>query len=459
MKNIPTWLSHKPIVAVDYEHQDASAGDAKFLSIGRATWNNEDFSAKVWRWASESERWSRLSEELPLWRVLDLATLLIAVINGKESNLSEFIKSEEDIEDLRSFLKDNMALLGPKLADLQRLLEPAKESVEQGNEPNIFSFATSELSQDAMFAWIIQWAAPEYKDADPEMHEVATRFLRMLLGKDDTFNISYVDVGRQWENIDIWAEINDNTFLVIEDKTNTSIHDSQLERYRQSVEKEYQGKRTNLCYAYVKTGNEPLSVLKKIQKTGYRTISRADILECLNSYSGKNPLLLYYREHLQKIEDNTMKYKTLPEKEWGWSAWEGFYKELESRLNISSWEYVSNPAGGFLGAWWHFRGIDDICMYLQFEQGKLCFKISYEEDGDRSEIRNRYHSKLMKLAKDRYPEIRRPDRFGAGIYMTIAVVDEENVFGEGPVDFEALTLKLKEYESLIDECCNVDLEN
>jgi hypothetical protein len=452
-KNIPTWLSHKPVVAVDYEHQDATAGDAKFLSIGRATWNNEAFSAKVWRWASEGERWSRQSEELPLWRVLDLATLLVATINGKESSLSEFVKDEKDLEDLKDFLQDNMAILGPKLADLQRLLEPSKESSDSSKEPNIFSFATSELSQDAMFAWLIKWADPKYESADSEMHRVAKDFLRMLLGKDASYEIRCVDVDRQWENIDVWAEVNDDTFLVIEDKTNTSIHDDQLQRYRASVEKEYKGKRSDLCYAYVKTGNEPLSILKKIEKLGYRTISRADILKCLNTYSGNNPLLLYYREHLQKEEDDTMKYRTLPEKKWGWSAWEGFYKELERRLNINSWAYVSNPAGGFLGAWWYFTDITDGSMYLQFEQGKLCFKINYEGDRNRSDVRNEQHLKLMKLARERFPEIHRPDRFGAGLYMTIAVVDEKDIFGEGPVDFDALTVKLKTYQSLIDECC------
>ena len=74
----PWWLSHKPIVTVDYEGNDAQAGDAKYLSLGHATWNAEDYSAKIWRRAAEGERWSRQSEEMPLWRVIDLATLIIA---------------------------------------------------------------------------------------------------------------------------------------------------------------------------------------------------------------------------------------------------------------------------------------------------------------------------------------------------------------------------------------------
>ena len=93
-------------------------------------------------------------------------------------------------------------------------------------------------------------------------------------------------------------------------------------------------------------------------------------------------------------------------------------------------------------------------MYLQFEQGKLCFKISYEGEENFSEVRYRNYSKLMALAKDQYPEIRRPNRFGVSTYMTIAAVDEVSIFGGGLVNFAELTYKLQQYEKLIDECCN-----
>ena len=322
--------------------------------------------------------------------------------------------------------------------------------------PNIFSFATSELSQDAMFAWLISWSAPDYTAAEPELHRIGQNFVRLLAGKDSDFKIDSVDVGRQWENIDIWAEINDNTFLIVEDKTGTSIHDDQLERYKASVEKEYAGKRTDLCYAYVKTAEEPGSVLKSIEQCGFRTINRAAILKCLEDYRGSDSLLVSYREHLRMIDASVNSFRSLPEKGWSWDAWQGFYKELESRVDLDSWNYVANPAGGFLGAWWHFVEMQDGAeMYLQFEQGKLCFKISYEGDENCSEVRYRHHTRLLQLARDRYPEIRRPDRFGCGTYMTIAVVDEDKLFGEGPVDFDALFARLKEYEVLIDELrCN-----
>lgn len=122
----PWWLSHKPIITVDYEEKDAQAGDAKFLSIGQATWTkdlHEDekvYSAKVWR--DTGEKWSRQSEELPLWRVLDLAILLTATIKGKESSLEEFVQEPKKIKGLKNFLKDNEKLYEPRLEELKRIL-------------------------------------------------------------------------------------------------------------------------------------------------------------------------------------------------------------------------------------------------------------------------------------------------------------------------------------------------
>ena len=171
-KNAPEWLKHNPVITVDYEKKDAEAGDAKFLSLGRSTWNPEDFSAKVWR-KSDSGRWSRQSEELPLWRVLDLATLLVAVINNKKSNLDEFVQNSENIEGLRDYISDNMEILSPKVQELSNLLNSSQQEKLAKNNPNIFSYATSELSQDAMFAWLMQWSAPSNKDNDKQLNDIA----------------------------------------------------------------------------------------------------------------------------------------------------------------------------------------------------------------------------------------------------------------------------------------------
>ena len=181
----PWWLSHKPVITVDYENNDAEAGDAKFMSIGHSTWNYEDFSAKIWRWAENGDRWSRQSEEIPLWRVLDLATLFVSIITGKQSNLEEFVQDDDSVGALKDYLNENMKLYEPRLKELRRMLVPSIPSISNDNVPNVFSFATSELSQDAMFSWIIQWSDPRYKNKDHSLHEVACEFVRLLIGQSD----------------------------------------------------------------------------------------------------------------------------------------------------------------------------------------------------------------------------------------------------------------------------------
>ena len=121
--DIPTWLAHKPIIAVDYEQRDiqACAGDAKYLSIGRSTWDNDTIGAKIWR--KSAYKWSRQSEDIPLWRLLDLAILLVATLKDKKSILGETIINDADERFLKEMIKDNSDLFRPRIEELARLLK------------------------------------------------------------------------------------------------------------------------------------------------------------------------------------------------------------------------------------------------------------------------------------------------------------------------------------------------
>lgn len=453
---IPMGLTHSPIVSVDYSDKDAFAGDARFLSIGRATWNKEDVSAKVWRWVDDSEKWSRQSEEIPLWRVLDLTKLIISTITGNSSSLDEKVINENDIAFLRSYINDNMELYAPRIREIEELINSSRPKSSPEKLPNIFSFATSELSQDAILAWMIKWADDKYIKEDEKLCFLGKSLVSKLTSLP-LKEIHSINVGRQWRNIDIWVEINEDCFLAIEDKTGTSIHDDQLNRYRSIVEEEYRNKRNQLFFTYVKTENEPLSVENTIQSKGYKTINRQDLLSVLNGYKGNNPLVTDYREHLQEIEDKTNNYLNSLVTEWGWYEWQGFYKELEKHINVDSWAYVSNPAGGFLGLWWHFVENDEISMYLQFEESKLCFKIEYEGGENRSEIRRKYYERLMIVSQNMGVKVDKPIRFGAGTYMTIGIVPIESVFGTSPIDLIHLTHNLERFEQIVDCTIRCDL--
>ena len=84
----PKHLKHSPIVSVnDYDKIDGlyfENTDARALSIGQSTWDDEHISLKIWR--HTGERWSPQGEEMPIHRCLDLAILFLACLK-KDKNL------------------------------------------------------------------------------------------------------------------------------------------------------------------------------------------------------------------------------------------------------------------------------------------------------------------------------------------------------------------------------------
>lgn len=98
--------------------------------------------------------------------------------------------------------------------------------------PNIFNYATSELSQDAFLCYLIEWAKPEYQKADEHLNQLAISFVLELLEKDNSYKIEKVEVWKQWHHIDVCALINNEYFIVIEDKKGTKEHSNQRNAMR-----------------------------------------------------------------------------------------------------------------------------------------------------------------------------------------------------------------------------------
>lgn len=100
-------------------------------------------------------------------------------------------------------------------------------------KPNLFNFATSELSQDAFLCYLFNFAKEEYKENIKE-YELANFILRELLKKCNLEipKIENLDIKKQFYGIDILLIINEKTFIIIEDKTNTNERENQLEGYK-----------------------------------------------------------------------------------------------------------------------------------------------------------------------------------------------------------------------------------
>jgi len=291
--------------------------------------------------------------------------------------------------------------------------------------PNLFSFATSELSQDAFICWSLAWASPEFRDVDNQLHNCAINFIKSLFDKHDKIapkEIKKIEITKQDCNIDVLVIINDEYAMLIEDKIGTKIHSNQLARYLEEV-KNRNFKENDILPTYYKTQDQ--GDYPEVLKASYKFFLRSDFLNALNEYKGKNSIILDYREHLQSISDGVESYKTRPITEWEWYSWVGFYLRLQKELEDGNWDYVPNPNGGFLGMWWHFQGDEKCEQYLQLQQDKLCFKIYVDDPQDRSELRSLWHHRIIEKSAETDLVLKKPTRFGNGYYMTVCIYDGE----------------------------------
>lgn len=293
--------------------------------------------------------------------------------------------------------------------------------------PNLFDFATSELSQDAFICWLLSWADPKYKLLDSDLNKCATILINAFFQKHSLVApsvISTVTVTKQDKNIDVLCVINNEYAIIIEDKTWSKQHSDQLNRYKTEILSRGYSE-NKILPIYYKT--EEQSDLSEVLQNGYAPFMRKDILKILREYVGSNDVLLNYREYLENRQQSIESFKTLSIEDWHWDSWVGFYQYLQEELQDGNWDYVANPSGGFLGFWWAWNYDKDCDHYLQLEQDKLCFKIWVGDNWDKRKARNYWHDLIINCASnlDTNLTVTKPPRFGNGSFMTVCIASNE----------------------------------
>jgi hypothetical protein len=319
-------------------------------------------------------------------------------------------------------------------------------------KPNIFNWATSELSQDAFICWIISWFNHPQEE---ELYQVANNLLIELTGCKIS-KIEKIEIKKQYKSIDILVRINDEYALLIEDKINTKDHSNQLERYIQILCYEY--KKENIIPVYFKTGDQ--SNFESIDKAKCKIFLREDFLKILESGISlgiTNNIYIDFYNHLKNIEESVQSYKKLPVSEWCWNSWKGFYTEISKRLGEGNWDYVPQKNGGFLGFWWFwnddkYNGIE-YEYYLQLEHDKFCFKIAVDNDDKNNSyaIRDYYRGKLFEKMRVHNIEIYKNGRIGK--YMTVAALNEPYIKTDykGFLDIDKTIELIEQIQKVIDE--------
>lgn len=266
---------------------------------------------------------------------------------------------------------------------------------------NLFNYATSELSQDAFVCWLMSYAMDESRN-DNGLRNCAVKFLKEFvppLSDLDDENIFVTKIQRQYLKIDVLIVVNDEYYIIIEDKTNTSEHDDQLIRYKNDLSKADNISPDRIFGVYFKTGFE--SDTEKVNEAGYLFFDRKKILSVLNESKNEtqNDIFLDYVAFYNNFEEEVQMYRELTADKWDWKMSLGFFNDLKNDAGFNcgvltgeiGYGYVNNPSGGFYGMWLYPEkqicyGEAEFYPYLQVELGKetrLCFKIFVKKDSER----------------------------------------------------------------------------
>lgn len=235
-------------------------------------------------------------------------------------------------------------------------------------QPNIFSFATSELSQDAFFCWLASCSLPE---VDVELREVGLRFVNLLITSTGGALVKEVwslSIERQWNHLDILIKLNDQYAILIEDKAGSLEHSEQLARYLGEARNELPD--LALVPVYIQTHIQP--TYEGVVASGWTVIDRKKLLGVL-PINSRHAILSQYGEYLATLDTEYESYRY--GKDWGFRGWQGYFADLTSRLPGGRWSYVPNPQGGFLAAYWGGAWYKSTLFYLQLGQQHLSVRI------------------------------------------------------------------------------------
>jgi hypothetical protein len=336
------------------------------------------------------------------------------------------------------------------------------------SRPNLFSYATSELSQDAFICWLAAWADLKYKDVDPPLHNVARAFIGSMIHKIesksgyDVAGIKTVGIGRQVGKLDVLIEVNkglpNQLAILVEDKTHTSNHSDQLNRYYELVSKDYLS--DEMIPVYFKTGYQ-----SRFDTLGaFKPYLRRDFLDVLRTGQKagvSNAIFSDFLAHLEQMEFVIGQFSSKPLIDWKDNDWRGFYMVLyDNRHKVSTlteddgadWGYVANPSGGFFGYWWYFTYLPELSYmpYLQLEQNCLTFKIIVDNENERRSAREEAYNRVTQTAQKLGLDVNRPERMGNGKFMTIArMKDDYRVSTSEVLDLDATLANLKRAQEVL----------
>ena len=206
---------------------------------------------------------------------------------------------------------------------------------------NLFDYTTKELSQDAFLRWLFENYQCENKSvrhAGRRLFDVFTN--NRFIGKE----ITHLETVAQWKSIDISVRFEidgKERLIVIEDKTGSGIHDSQLAKYADSIKEHdvfwrktenrkkypnhprYTENDDDVFMIFYKTNIVDAWERKEAEDCGWQVYDIYRINEIFEDLTSDNEVLCYYLEHIRKMR--ICAERRMPPSSWDLMSWHSFF--------------------------------------------------------------------------------------------------------------------------------------
>jgi len=322
-------------------------------------------------------------------------------------------------------------------------------------KPNLFQYATKELSQDAFLCWLLAWSDERNCAEDGALHAAGLNLLNSLLKLHGEAPLEKpsITIHKQLYHVDIVVEVNQDLVLMVEDKVHATEHAAQL-TYLSNIVREYPNRK--VLQVFLKTGDQ--CDYSNVENAGYLCFLRAQFLSVLDEgleLGVTHPIYTDFRDYLWEREASVEAFRQMRTVDWpkGSASWIGFFKALKNAKPALEWGYVPNQSGGFWAAWWHRTEWNGQKVYLQIEEKQLCFKIETEDGANRSQMRDIWKDVLLDEAEaSNTLRVSRPNRLGHGRWMTVAMSEQCDwmlAYPDGLLDIEGTLARLSLAENLV----------
>lgn len=155
----------------------------------------------------------------------------------------------------------------------------------------------AEILVDYFLSWTLRCAVEEVKDSNPTLQQYSKRILSTFMYGDptklDNKKVKSVETWKQSSAIDLWVEVriegDDQLHAIIfENKMYSSLHDNQLQRYKEVVEANYKNKPCPCQYVFLTVKSEISSYEQaECDKACFKAFKLDDIVNVV--WNGKNP--------------------------------------------------------------------------------------------------------------------------------------------------------------------------